>query len=259
MKVYIHTDLEGATNVNSMDMIFDGGELTRYAYENLAYDVNAAIEGAFLAGADTVTVLDSHGGPGELDTSILDPRAELDTDDKLWWGKLNEEYDASIFIGAHAMAGTLNGFLDHTMDSRKWFNYSINGRRTGELGAWAAVCGHFGVPLVMVSGDTAACTEAREFFPDVRTVSVKQGLGRNDCEMFDVEKSRNEITKTVQKALGEIKEHRIYRPVFPADIELEFQRSDYCDEFFTKLNNAERINSRTIHKKANSALEILFE
>ena len=71
MKIYIHTDLEGAVGVDHIDMIFAGGKLTETAYPNLIWAINAAAEGACEAGGDTVTVLDSHGGGGGIDTALL--------------------------------------------------------------------------------------------------------------------------------------------------------------------------------------------
>jgi D-amino peptidase len=58
---------------------------------------------------------------------------------------------ALFFTGYHARAGTPSGPLAHT-----WTGYvndvRFDGRSTGEFGINAAVAGHFGVPVVLVTG-----------------------------------------------------------------------------------------------------------
>ncbi len=131
MKIYIHTDLEGISGIDSIDIMSREHERHRGARENLMLDVNAAVDGAIAGGADHVTVLDSHGGGGNFILDMLDKRAENDTKpNKKWWGILDESYDATFFIGAHAMAGTMNGFLDHTQSSLTWHNARSCSRRT---------------------------------------------------------------------------------------------------------------------------------
>src|SRR5579862_7196941 len=165
-RIYIHTDLEGVSGIDTAEMIVTNGPRYRECCELLMGDLNAAVDGAFAGGAENVTVLDSHGGGlKNFILDMLDPRAENDTKaNGKWWGKLDDTYDGTFFFGAHAMSGTINGFLDHTQSSETWHNYRVNGRRFGELAQWATVAGHFGVPMLMVCGDEAACVEARAFF-----------------------------------------------------------------------------------------------
>ena len=93
-KIYIHTDLEGISGIDRCEMVSDTAVPNyRYSIERLMADVNAAVDGAFLGGADHVTVLDSHGGGGNFDLSLLDARAENDAkENKKWWGKLDGSY-----------------------------------------------------------------------------------------------------------------------------------------------------------------------
>lgn len=129
MNIYIHTDLEGITGITDIRQIQrDNPAAYREACSKLMQDLNAAVEGALAGGADRVTVLDSHGGGGNFILDQLDSRAENDTrPNRTWWGIMDESYDGTFFIVAHAMAGTLNGFLDHTQTSARWYNYYLNG------------------------------------------------------------------------------------------------------------------------------------
>ena len=87
--------------------------------------------------------------------------------------------DAALFIGAHAMAGTPDGILCHTVSSQAWYNARINDTVVGESGIIAAIAGDFGCPCVFVSGDAATCREVRDLLgPNVVEAAVKVGLGR---------------------------------------------------------------------------------
>lgn len=259
MKIYIHTDLEGATEVNSINQIFPFRTPENdAACLALTYDTNAAVKGAFDAGADEVYVLDCHGPGNNIDKNILDSRAILDGGHSHWWQSLDESFDATFFIGAHAMAGTQCAFLDHTQSSAEWFNYYINGRRVGELGQWAMVAGHFDVPLAMMSGDDAAVMEARCFFEDTECVSVKYAPTRNDAVLYDTEESRKKIYDAAFRAVTAIKngkKFKPYKPAMPAEITLELYRSDYCDTYHKNYPWTDRIDARTIRYTVNTGLQ----
>ena len=258
MKIYIHTDLEGISGVVEADQVPRANDAYRASCEKLMLDLNAAVEGAFEGGADHVTVLDSHGGGGNFILDMLDKRAENDVrPNKRWWGILDETYDGTFFIGAHAMAGTMNGFLDHTQSSAAWFQYSINGRPFGELGQWATVAGAFDVPMLMVSGDEAACAEAREFFYPVETAPVKQGLGRNQAMGYPEDEARARIREAARRAVALVGQAKPLKPLCPMDIRLVLYRSDYGDNF-ARREGVERIDARTVHKVSSDYLDILF-
>jgi D-amino peptidase len=218
-------------------------------------DVNAAVDGAFLGGADHVTVLDSHGGGGNFDLALLDKRAENDVKaNKKWWGMLDESYFGSFFIGAHAMAGTLRAFLDHTQSSISIYNYIVNGRYIGELGQWAMVCGHFGVPVIMASGDEAAVNEAAQFFGGIETAAVKRALSRSSARLIPNGEAEDKIRLAAKTAVEKTEASKPFRPLLPMEIKFEFTRSDYCDEAVNK-SGLERIGARTARKIAESYLD----
>jgi D-amino peptidase len=258
MKVYIHTDLEGISGIDNADMVPHESKHYRASCEKLMLDLNAAVAGAFDGGADHVTVLDSHGGGGNFILDMLDKRAENDTKpNKKWWAMMDKSYDGTMFIGAHGMAGTINGFLDHTQSSKSWYNYYINGRKYGELGQWAVVAGAFDIPMLMVSGDEAACAEARAFFNPVETAAVKQGVGRNKAIALPEDEARKRIREAARKAIGLVGKAKPLKPLCPMEIVLEFYRSDYCDAHAAK-EGVERLDARAIRKVTSDPLQILF-
>ncbi|HEY3282569.1 MAG TPA: M55 family metallopeptidase [Armatimonadota bacterium] len=257
MRIYIHTDLEGVTGVDRPSMVERGGEGYREACELLMGDLNAAVDGAFAGGATEVAVLDSHGGGGNFVLDLLDPRAQNDTrPNGKWWGVLDETFGGTFFLGAHAMAGTMNAFLDHTQSSVHWHDYTLNRRRMGELAQWAIVAGNWGVPLLMASGDEAACVEARQFFQPVETATVKRGVGRNRAELVDHDEARTRIWEAARRAISLVGSARPFTPSKPMEITLEFNRADYCDDACT-LPGTERLDARTIRKVTSDPLGIL--
>ncbi len=255
MKIYIHTDLEGISGVDTAGMEEKENPGYRHAVERLMSDLNAAVDGAFAGGATHVTVLDSHGGGGNFDLSLLDKRADNDVRvNKQWWGKLDESYAGTFFIGAHAMAGTMNAFLDHTQDSLRWLNYYANGRRMGELGQWAMVAAHFNVPMLMVAGDEAACVEARQFFNPVECAVVKRGIGRNKAILVEPGEATSRIREAARKAILLVGKAKAFKPHLPMEVKLELTRADYCDALAENPGN-ERLDARTVRKFASSYLD----
>ena len=118
VRIYINTDMEGITGISSYEMIQRDGPRFKECCELLMGDVNAAVEGAYSGGADEVWVLDGHSNGKNFIADMLDKRAVQDPREvKKWWAGMNETFDGTVIVGAHAMAGTLNAFLDHTMNS----------------------------------------------------------------------------------------------------------------------------------------------
>src|SRR3989441_11837420 len=88
-------------------------------------------------------------------------------------------FDAALFIGYHARAGTRHAVLDHTYADRI-HEVRLNGHAVGELGINATLAGVAGVPVALVSGDSSLAAEARALLGEhVATVVVKQAVSRH--------------------------------------------------------------------------------
>ena len=78
----------------------------------------------------------------------------------------------------HAMAGTPDGVLSHTVSGQAWQSLRFNGARRRD-GHQRRALRQLGCPVVLVTGDRAVCREARALLGDgLTTVEVKEGLGR---------------------------------------------------------------------------------
>jgi D-amino peptidase len=258
MKIYILCDMEGTSGIWQPEQV----DLTSSQYQQgrglLVADVNAAIAGAFEGGAAELVVCDTHAGGRNfiIEQMADDPRVVYETPsggDAL--PAIDESFDGLILTGHHAMAGTLNGFLDHTMSSAHWFRFTLNGQPVGEIGLETAVAGHFGVPLIMVAGDRAACDEAEAMFPGVVTAPVKEGLGRNRARCLPPGRGQELIHKRAAEAVGKAKELQPWKPGLPITLELTYTRADYADD--AAANPAiERIDARTCRKVVPTADQV---
>lgn len=258
MKVYIVTDMEGVSGICNEEQVKRDSPHYGPARRLLGADVNASIAGAFEGGATEVVVNDGHGGGFNLLLEEMDPRAlyERPNSGLDMLPSLDDSFAGVFCVGYHAMAGTLNGFLDHTQSSASWFNYSINGRKTGELGQIGAWAGGFGVPVLLVTGDQAACDEAQEFFGPIETVAVKQGIGRQHARCVHPEKARELIFLAAARALGRRNEIRPYRLEPPLTVRLEYYRSDMADAV-ARRPGTRRIDARTVERVVEDVRHIL--
>ena len=239
MTVFIETDLEGISGVSAAEMVASSD---RYALERLMADTNAAVRGAFDGGADRVFVLDGHGGGRNFIPGSLDPRAAQTGIDRV------KESDLCFLVGMHAMAGTQNAFLDHTQSSVAWHRYRINGRLYGELGQLAAYAGAYGIPVGMVSGDLAACAEARGMLGNIETAVVKWADGRNRAVCMPDEEAETLIRGAACRAVRRAGEFRPLAVTVPAVVEVEFNRCDYADDAVGRNPALERIDGFTVRK-----------
>src|SRR4029079_7292868 len=102
---------------------------------------NAAVRGAKAAGATEIVVMDCHGAGGDYDFNSLLPES-LDPDCEFVvqseWTEytefLEQGCDAALFVGMHAMAGTADGVLSHTVSGQSWHNLRFNGTPVGGKG-----------------------------------------------------------------------------------------------------------------------------
>jgi len=178
------TDMEGISGILNFDeWVVPGGCYYERGKQFTTEQVNAAIEGFIMGGADEIDVIDGHGAGG-IDISLLDPRVSyIRGANGPYPFALDKTYDGIAWIGQHAKAGTPYAHLAHT-GSFDVAQYRINGISVGEYGTFVYLAAAFNVTPFFATGDVAFCAEARSLCPDIRTVSVKQGLDPETGENF---------------------------------------------------------------------------
>ncbi|MFH8885616.1 M55 family metallopeptidase [Streptomyces californicus] len=215
MKALISVDMEGISGiVHSSET-----NPERYDYQRgrelMTAEANAVIAGVLDAEPTAeVLVADAHGTFRNLLPERLDRRARLVR------GKpralnmlagLDGATDAALFVGYHVRAGEGPGVLAHTMNGEildvrvtaraPGDDVRATGRSLGEIGLNAAMAGHHGVPVVLLSGDDAACAEASGLLPGTVTVPVKEALGMAAAVTLHPEEARDRLRRAAADAV----------------------------------------------------------
>jgi len=249
MKILIAVDMEGITGVTTWEQVNPShAEYARFR-KLMTQDVNAAVRGAYDAGVDEVVVADGHWNGSNILIEELDPRAKLNSGSPSPFSMMqgiDETIDGVIFIGYHARNGSPNAILDHTWSSKTVANVWLNDALVGEYGLNAAVAGHFGVPVIMISGDQTACAQATELLGDVETAVVKQATGRFAGECLTPEMTRELICLSAERAVQRLEEGDAPDPFVldtPITVTVEFFSSDMADRA-TRIPSTKREGTR---------------
>ena len=198
-------------------------------------DVNAAVRGAFEGGAEEVVIADGHASGRNLLIEELDPRACLNSGGPspfLMVEGIASEIDAAMFVGYHARAGAPNAILSHTWSGRRVARVWLNGGEVGEIGLNAAVCGHFQVPVIMISGDQTACAEATELLGEIETAAIKTAKSRMAAECLSPEMAQEAIQSAAARAMGRLKAGQVphpFHPQAPFTLTVEFRQPEMAD------------------------------
>jgi D-amino peptidase len=197
----------------------DAPERKRDAMTLLTGELNAAIDGILDVEPDAeVIVWDGHGSGG-VDMMAFHSKAKLIARGPIkppYY--LDSSFDALLFVGQHAMAGTSNAPLCHTYSSKTIEHYKINGHFVGEFGARAMMAGTFGVPTIFVSGDDKAVEEARALVPGIYGAVVKWGLGWELALHLSPDAARRRTREVAAEAIRHLEE------IPPVQIEPPFEQ-----------------------------------
>ncbi len=242
VRVHVISDMEGVSGIVKWPQVTGGDPMYEECRRLYTEEINAAVRGAKAAGATEIVVMDCHGAGGawtfnSLVPDLLDPACEFVVQEHWtsYTGFLEEGCDAALFVGMHARSGTPDGVMNHTVSGSQWLNLRFNGVLVGETGINAALCGHWGCPVLMVTGDEATCAEARELLGSgLATVPVKRGLARFSARQIAPQRARQLIEEGAKRALANLSAVAPYDPGRPCEIEVEFQTTDSLDEFRPK-------------------------
>lgn len=251
--------MEGVAGIVAWEQVSGGEALYEEGRKLYTQEINAAVRGAKAAGATEIVVMDCHGaGKGWTFNSLvpedLDPACEYVVQNE--WTEytevLEQGCDAALFVGMHARAGTQAGVMSHTISGRDYQNLWFNGTLVGETGINAALCGAWGCPVLMVTGDEATCAEARDLLGDgLTTVAVKRGLGAHSARMLPPARARELIEEGAKRALADLTAVAPYDPGRPCEIKVEFKGTHPADRLRFR-QGVERIDDRTIVSRADT-------
>ncbi|MDH4067275.1 MAG: M55 family metallopeptidase [Acidobacteriota bacterium] len=257
LKVHISVDMEGVAGVVTGDQIGPSGfEYGRFR-EFMTREALAAVAAARESGATEIVVADSHGNGENLLIEQFPPDVRIV---RSWPRKLSmmagidETFDAAIFIGYHASTTSPTGVRAHTNSSATLTRVALNGVDMTE-GAWnAAIAGHFGVPVVMMSGDDAAVAEVRQVIGPIEGVETKKSLGFHSALTLTPQAAVDLIGPRVKAGLARRAELKPYRPAGPITVDVGFKH--YLPaEVLAYLPMFERTGSHGIRFRAKDMVE----
>ena len=258
LKIYISADMEGVVGTVTGEQLGPSGFEYERARRWMTEEVNAAIRGARAAGAKEIVVSDSHGNGQNL---LLDELPEDITVIRSWprplamMAGIDETFDGAIFIGYHASTDNSAGVRAHTMSSARLTSVKLNGMPAPETAINAAIAGHFGVPVIMLSGDDVIADEASALLGDLETAVVKKAYGFHSAETLMPGASYRLIEETVTRAVRRFNDFEPWDLGGP--IELEVSLKHYRPvEVLGYLEIVERIDSHTIRYRGSVIIAV---
>ncbi len=258
LKIYISADMEGVAGVVTGEQLGPGGFEYQRFREFMTAEVLACIEAARAAGATEILVADAHGNGQNLLIERLPDDVMVV---RSWPRPLNmmagidDTFDGAILLGYHASTANERGVRAHTFSSANVTGFRLNNATMSEGGMSAAIAGHFGVPIIMVSGDHVAVAETQVIVGDVEGAVVKWAMGFESARTLTPEAAQAVIRDRTRAAIERIGE---FEPlVLETPVEMELSLKHYRPiELLDYLAGVDRVNSHTIRYTGDNILEV---
>ncbi len=258
LKIYISADMEGVVGVVTGDQLGPSGFEYQRFRGFMTQEVNTAIEAAFEGGATEVVVSDSHGNGENL---LLEQLPDNVVVVRSWPRPLammegiDASFDGAIFLGYHTSTTNTRGVRAHTLSSARLTAVRLNGQPMAEAGINAAIAGHFGVPIILVSGDDAIVEETSALLGDVEGAVVKWALGFHSAKTLTPEAAYAVIREKAKAAMARIQDFKPYRLDGPIQLEVSFKNYRPV-EMLAYLPIVERIDAHTIRFVGKDMIEV---
>ena len=257
-KVFVSVDMEGIAGVVTSDQLGPQGfEYERFR-QFMTNETLAAIEGARAAGATEFVVADSHGNGQNL----LVERFAKDTRIVRSWPRplgmmegLDATFDAVLFVGYHASTVNPQGVRAHTFSSATLADVRLNGTSVTEAAFNAAIAGHFGVPVVMISGDDAFVKEARTVMPDAEAAAVKSAVSFHAAATLTPEAACDLIREKAKRGVERARQVKPWKIGEPVTLELRFKNYRPA-QLLAYLPIVEQTDAHAIRFKGRDILEV---
>lgn len=257
-KILISVDIEGVAGVWRPEQTQAGQSDYERARAWMTQEANAAVRGAFEAGAAEVLVNDSHGHFGNLLIDALDPRAQLIQGKPRMLGMMagvDQAVDGVLMVGWHARAKS-RGVLAHTSNSFAFARVWLGGREFGEVGLYAALAAEFGVPVLMASGCDVMADELHALLPQTPCAVVKWSDGARSGRSLSAEQARALIASTARESVQRLANARAPLPLLRLDaapLELRVQcQTPALADLFALWPTVQRVDGDTVLVRCDS-------
>ena len=261
MKVFISVDMEGISGlVRWADVITSGVDYQRNRLL-MTQDTNAAIEGAFKAGAREVVVEENHGIE-DLCNLLMD---EIDQRCRVVRGAgrpgattmaaLDETSDVVLLVGHHARAGSRPGVMAHTISYGEFRSVKLGGRAIGEADFFAIRAGELGVPIGMISGDQVVGQQVQDICPWAEAIIVKEALGNQAANCIPPARAVQLIEAGAERAVqraeaGELVPYCEISGPYEFEIEMRKAISEGLSENLNGMDEFEILDEKNIRVRA---------
>lgn len=253
-RVYISADMEGVSGVVSAGGLSPrGSDYARYRGFMTA-DVNAAVDGALDAGASEVVVNDAHGSMCNILIEELHPEASLISGASYELGMMrgiDEGFSCAFLVGYHSMSSGKGLFSGSFSGVRELY---LNGRPAGEGDVSAMIAAHFGVPVVMTSGDDHAVGEIIESVGLIEGAVVKHTLGLQSARCLPLCAARDAIRRAARRACARVEKATARPAPRPATLEVEFSCEDLAERA-SVIPSVEPLGRARLRFSARDALD----
>ena len=160
---------------------------------------------------------------------------------------------AVFYVGYHAKAGTPGAPLAHT-----WTGFvndvRFDGHSTGEFGINAAIAGHFGVPVTLVTGDDKAVAQVQALLGQVVGVVVKEGYSTSARFTCTPQRAQQLIREGAEQAVKRIGDAKPWTLPPDCTVEIDFDHQARADQCLY-ISGVTRAGERTVSFAAADALE----
>lgn len=238
-KYMIRCDMEGVTGIVSYEQAEPGRSEYSFGLRMFMSDLNACVEGLLEGGADQVVIYDEHYYGRNIDLAALPPNVTAICGKPPYTAKcpggLDDSFTGMILLGLHSMAGT-GELLHHTYEpdiQALW----LNDVRIGEIGMESAIAGDHGVPVVLVTADSAGADEAQVLLPGVQTVSVKQSLGAEGALCYSAVATAARIKDAAKSIVQNTPAFQPYKLTSPVELRVILNAGPYLHAVRQECNN----------------------
>lgn len=252
-RLYISADIEGVAGMVSKEQASPTGFEYQEARAWMTGEVLAACNAAFEQGFSEVVVSDSHGNGQNL---LLDEFPENVQIVRCWPRPLCMmegidigHYAAALLIGYHSGATSVRGVLAHTFHGGGISEVRLNGQVASETVFSAATAAHFGVPIIMVSGDDTYTEHATSVLGNIETVTTKWACSYSSARSKTPKRVQRDIYDAVIRALSRLSEFEAKPLCIPIQLDVQCARR-FSAELLSYLPIVEQLDAYSIRYEA---------
>lgn len=258
MKAYVSVDMEGMPGIFHVSQTAPKAFLHDEGRRIVTKITKITVETLYQNGFNEIYVADSHWYMGsiiyeEMPEYVYLIRGSLRPVDMVYG--IDRGFDAALFIGYHAAAGTSHAILDHTYSGQSFYEIFVNGVKASEFYINALVAGEYNVPIILVGGDDKLRHDVLEKAPWVEYVVFKESISRYASISPSLIKIEKNLRESIKKAITKIgKDAKPLKISNPITFTFVMKNTAYADTG-ERIPNMERVDPYTLKYNAKNMTE----